>query len=169
MYFKENKWAAPLPTSFLLLFCHKKRKLSFGSVVLAAWSGKLLGRFTDTILTAKLQNSSEPQPFYEASSHLKVLMPVVHMEQVLISWTLLKIHSPITTEPKDRRQSEGTCVLMYDNFYIGFAEIVLGFFLQERGISGKYVTALSWNRIPLLLHSDVKCLSVDDLGAHHKI
>lgn len=64
------------------------------------------------------------------------------MEQVLISWTLLKIHSPGTTEPKEGGQSEGTCISMY-NFYIGFAEIVLGFFLQERGISGKYVTALS--------------------------
>lgn len=70
-------------------------------------------------------------------------MPVVYMEQVPISWTLLKIHSPVTTEAKEIGQAVGTCVLMYNHFSIGFVEIVLGFFLQELGISGKYVTALS--------------------------
>lgn len=74
-------------------------------------------------------------------------MPVVYTEQVLISWTLLKIHSPVTTETNEIRQAAGTCVLTYNHFSMGFVEIVLGFFLQELGISGKYVTALSCHRI----------------------
>lgn len=96
---------------------------------LAAWTSKLLGSFTDTFLAAKLQSSSEPQPFYEANSDLKIAILVVYMERVPISWTLLKNHLPVTTETKETGQAVATCVLMYNHFPTGFVEIMLGFFL----------------------------------------
>lgn len=55
-------------------------------------------------------------------------MPVVYMEQVLIYWTLLKIHSPVTTETKEIGQAVGTCALMYEIFSTSFVGIVLFFF-----------------------------------------
>lgn len=74
-------------------------------------------------------------------------MPVVYMEYVLIYWTLLQIHSPLTTETKEIGQAVWTRALMYERFSTSLLEIVLGYFLKELEISGKYVTAISWNRI----------------------
>lgn len=87
------------------------------------------------------------------------------------SWFLAPYWKSIHLNPlKLGRAGSGYLYIdVWPFFSICSVKIVLGCFLQELGIPGKDATSFSWNRIPLLLHLDVKCLSVEDLGAHHKI
>lgn len=160
--------SSPFPHLFLTAPLQIKGKISYSSVFLAACSQKLLDSFTDIILAAELQYSSEPQPFYEVSSDLKILMPDVFIEQILISWIGLEFHLPAATETKARGWAVGII------FSLALWKLCYVSFLQELGISAKHVTALSWNRITLNSFISVAfgckmLIWVEDLGAHYKI